>query len=41
MRKFKRFAARKVAAARFLERLVRTRADLLVHWRLGMIGAFA
>ena len=41
MRKFKRFAARKVAAARFLERLVKTRAKLFVHWRLGMIGAFA
>ena len=41
MRKFKRFAARKVAAARFLERLVKTRAGLFVHWRLGMIGAFA
>ena len=41
MRKFKRFATRKVAAARFLERLVKTRADLFVHWKLGMIGAFA
>ena len=38
MRKFKRFAGRKVAAARFLERLVKTRADLFVHWRTGMIG---
>ena len=41
MRKFKRFAARKVAAARFLERLVKTRAELFVHWHIGMIGAFA
>jgi RNA-directed DNA polymerase len=41
MRKFKRFAARKVAAACCLERLVKTRAALFVHWRLGMIGAFA
>jgi len=41
MRKFKRFAGRRVAAARFLERLVKTRADLFVHWRTGMIGAFA
>jgi hypothetical protein len=41
MRKFKRFAARRVAAALFLERLVKTRADLFVHWQLGMIGAFA
>jgi hypothetical protein len=29
------------AAALFLERLVKTRADLFVHWQLGMIGAFA
>jgi group II intron reverse transcriptase/maturase len=41
MRKFKRFAGRRVAAARFLERLVKTRAELFVHWRIGMIGAFA
>ena len=41
MRKFKRFQARKVQAARFLEKLVRTRANLFEHWRIGMIGAFA
>jgi RNA-directed DNA polymerase len=41
MRKFKRFAGRAVAAARFLERLVKTRVDLFAHWRIGMIGAFA
>jgi len=41
MRKFKSYAGRKVAAARFLERLVKTRARLFAHWRLGMIGAFA
>src|ERR1700757_694121 len=41
MRKFKRFAARRVAAALFLERQVKTRADLFVHWQLGMIGAFS
>ena len=41
MRKFKRFAGRAVAAACFLERLVKTRADLFAHWRIGMIGAFA
>lgn len=41
MRKFKRFAARKVAAGRFLERLVKTHAELFVHWHIGMIGAFA
>jgi RNA-directed DNA polymerase len=41
MRKFKRFAGRNVAAARFLEWLARTRDNLFVHWRIGMIGAFA
>ncbi|MEK1853075.1 MAG: hypothetical protein AAAC48_14720 [Phyllobacterium sp.] len=41
MRKFNRFARRKLAATRFLERMVETRADLFVHWQLGMIGAFA
>jgi len=41
MRKFKRYAGRKVAAARFLERLAKTRATLFAHWRLGMLGAFA
>jgi RNA-directed DNA polymerase len=41
VRKFKRFQARKVRAARFLEKLARTRADLFEHWRIGMIGAFA
>jgi len=41
MRKFKRYAGRRVAAGRFLERLVKTRAELFAHWRLGMIGAFA
>ena len=41
MRKFKRFQGRKVGAARFLEKLVRTRPALFEHWRIGMIGAFA
>ena len=41
MRKFKRFQGRKVAAARFLEKLVRTHPALFEHWRIGMIGAFA
>jgi RNA-directed DNA polymerase len=40
-RKFKRYKAHKVRAACFLEKLARTRPELLVHWRLGMIGAFA
>jgi group II intron reverse transcriptase/maturase len=41
MRKFKRFAGRRVAAALFLEKLAKTCADLFEHWRIGMIGAFA
>jgi RNA-directed DNA polymerase len=41
MRKFKRFAAHKIRAGRFLERLAREYADLFVHWRLGMTGTFA
>ena len=41
MRKFKRFEGRKVAAARFLEKLVRIQPSLFEHWRIGMIGAFA
>jgi RNA-directed DNA polymerase len=41
MRKFKSFAGRMVAATRFLERLVKTRTELFVHWHIGMIGGFA
>jgi group II intron reverse transcriptase/maturase len=41
MRKFKRFAAHKIRAGRFLERLARENSDLFVHWRLGMTGTFA
>ena len=41
MRKFKRFAAKKVRAGRFLERMARDHADLFVHWRLGLTGVFA
>jgi hypothetical protein len=40
-RKFKRFAARKVRASEFLQRLARTRAELFVHWQVGMRGGFA
>lgn len=40
-RKFKRFKAHKTQAGRFLEKLARERADLFVHWRLGMSGPFA
>jgi group II intron reverse transcriptase/maturase len=41
MRKFRRFAAHKIRAGRFLERLARDNPDLFVHWRLGMTGTFA
>ena len=41
MRKFKRFKHRTIAASQFLQRLAPTCADLLVHWQLGIIGAFA
>src|ERR1019366_7610960 len=41
MRKFKRFQGRKVGAACFLEKYVRTNSSLFEHWRIGMIGAFA
>ena len=40
-RKFKRFQAHKTRAGRFLEKLARERADIFVHWRLGMISGFA
>jgi len=41
MRKYKRFQGRRVAAAIFLEKMVRARPALFEHWRIGMIGAFA
>jgi len=41
LRKFKRFKHRTIAASQFLQRLAQTRADLLVCWQHGMIGAFA
>jgi len=41
MRKFKRFKAHKIRASRFLQKLVRERTSLFVHWRIGMTGTFA
>lgn len=41
MRKYKRFAAHKVRASRFLIRLTSERTDLFEHWRIGMTGTFA
>jgi RNA-directed DNA polymerase len=39
MRKFKRFARHKIKASHFLERLVKTCANLFAHWRT--FGAFS
>ncbi len=41
MRKFKRFNDHKIRASQFLQRLAAERAELFVHWSLGMIGTFA
>ena len=41
MRKFKRFAARKIRASRLLQSLAKKNAALFEHWRIGMIGTFA
>ena len=41
MRKFKRFKAHKIRASRFLQKLVRERMSLFIHWRIGMTGTFA
>jgi hypothetical protein len=41
MRTFKRFKGYKVRASQFLQQLAKERADLFVHWNLGMTGVFA
>jgi RNA-directed DNA polymerase len=41
MRKFKRFKGRTILASHSLQRLAMERADLFVHWQIGMIGTFA
>ncbi len=41
MRKFKRLKGHKVRASQFLHRLAAERADLFVHWQIGMTGVFA
>jgi hypothetical protein len=41
MRKFKRFAAHKIRASRFLQSIAKTNAALFEHWRIGMTGTFA
>ena len=41
MRKFKRFAAHKIRACRFLQSIAQKNAALFEHWRIGMTGTFA
>ena len=41
MRKYKRFAGHRTRASLFLETLSQKNPHLFVHWRIGMIGAFA
>src|SRR5215471_14480554 len=41
MRKFKRFAAHKIRASRFLQSIAKNNAELFEHWRIGMTGTFA
>ena len=40
MRKFKRYKGHKIRASQFLQRLATKRADLFVHWKIGMNGTF-
>ena len=40
-RKFKRFKASRTRASRFLQELAQEKANLFVHWQLGMTGSFA
>jgi RNA-directed DNA polymerase len=40
-RKFKRFAAHKIRASRFLQSIAKNNTELFVHWRIGMTGTFA
>nr|NGY94592.1 putative protein YkfC [Neochlamydia sp. AcF84] len=41
MRKYKRLAGRKTRAITFMEKIVMRNPGLFVHWKRGMIGAFA
>ncbi len=41
MRKYKRFRGRKTQAAIFLENIAKRQPHLFVHWKRGMVGAFA
>lgn len=41
MRKYRRFRNRKTWASKFIERISEKNPNLFVHWRKGMVGAFA
>lgn len=41
MRKYKHYNRHKTRAAQFLEKIAKEQPQLFVHWRNGMIGAFA
>jgi RNA-directed DNA polymerase len=41
MRKYRRFRDRKIRVSNFIERISEKHPNLFVHWRKGMVGAFA
>jgi RNA-directed DNA polymerase len=41
MRKYKRYAGQKIRAGRLIGAIANKRRRLFVHWRLGIVGAFA
>jgi RNA-directed DNA polymerase len=41
MRKYRRLKGHKTRASLFIEGIVKRRPELFVHWRRGMVGAFA
>lgn len=41
MRKYKRFKGHKIRAILYIERISKNRPELFIHWKRGMIGAFA
>jgi len=41
MHKYKPLRKRKIRATRFLEKILESNPSLFIHWRIGMVGAFA
>jgi len=41
MRKYRRLKGHKTRASLFIEGIAKRRPELFVHWRRGMVGAFA